>query len=74
VADLAAKNSEAQMVGELRLSKEAIDRLNETVNQQIQNQEEVDQLQKERLEIERRYINMLEDTKSLNGLVEKHVS
>ncbi|KAA1112856.1 hypothetical protein PGT21_012892 [Puccinia graminis f. sp. tritici] len=72
VADLVAKHSEAQMVGELRLSKEAIDRLNETVNQQIKKREEVDQLQNERLEIERRYINILEDTKSLNGLVGKH--
>ncbi|OAW00036.1 hypothetical protein PTTG_25148 [Puccinia triticina 1-1 BBBD Race 1] len=72
VADLGVKNSEAQMAGELRHSMEAINRLNETVSQQIQKREEFDQLQNARLESEKRYISMLEESKGLNALVEKH--
>ncbi|PLW05959.1 hypothetical protein PCANC_26574 [Puccinia coronata f. sp. avenae] len=72
VADLNLRNSELEMAGELRYSKETVDRLSETVNRQIHKQEEFDQLLKERLESEKRLTNMYEETKRLSDLLEKH--
>ncbi|KAH9456863.1 hypothetical protein Pst134EA_020773 [Puccinia striiformis f. sp. tritici] len=71
VANLMVKNSEVEIVGELRQSNDAIQRLSETVNQQIHKREEFDQLLKERLESEVRAANMFDEIKRLECLLEQ---
>ncbi|KNE99762.1 hypothetical protein PSTG_07049 [Puccinia striiformis f. sp. tritici PST-78] len=71
VANLMVKNSEVEIVGELRQSNDAIQRLSETVNQQIHKREEFDQLLKERLESEKRAANMYDEIKRLECLLEQ---
>ncbi|KAH9447547.1 hypothetical protein Pst134EB_021560 [Puccinia striiformis f. sp. tritici] len=71
VANLMVKNSEVEIVGELRQSNDVIQRLSETVNQQIHKREEFDQLLKERLESEKRAANMYDEIKRLECLLEQ---
>ncbi|POW19744.1 hypothetical protein PSHT_04353 [Puccinia striiformis] len=62
-AEVLEEQNSILSVGELRQSNDVIQRLSETVNQQIHKREEFDQLLKERLESEVRAANMLMKSK-----------